>query len=141
MSKHTVTSDPMARQPAYIESPLFAPPPAPAAAVAPIAAPLPTSHEVSQRDAAWWRHEILVDISRHPEAILPEICQRLGRLPNQISGRISELRAAGLIEFTKKRPHPASGAACMAYSITSRGREELNLNSANTSTKETPHGT
>lgn len=59
------------------------------------------------------RARILNFLKRFPNgATLDEICVALERTPNQISGRLSEMRMAGLIEKTEQKR--ATRTTCLA---------------------------
>jgi hypothetical protein len=87
---------------------------------------LPESVEAAARSSNHWFRLVLEDLARHDLSILPEICQRIGATPNQISGRLTNLREKMyVIDTGQKRAAPGSRAACMVYSITPAGREAL----------------
>lgn len=61
---------------------------------------------------------ILAKLKAFPSGLtLDQLCELLGRTPNQISGRITDLRRAGRIETTSERRETRSGAMAFVHKI------------------------
>lgn len=111
--------------------PLFAQPVAQPSAAAvsqassPAFKPLPKAVDVSAAVSGRRRRQILMVLSCHGERALFEICELLRCEPNQISGRITDLKRDACIDIIGQRPHPRSHVGCDVYAITAAGELEL----------------
>lgn len=86
---------------------------------------LPSSTEVSARIASERYRRILRSISNNGPSTLFELCDRFDVTPNQISGRLTELKRMLLLAIVGQKPHPKSGAACDILDLTPQGRTAL----------------
>ena len=67
------------------------------------------------------RRRILELLQEHGPQTLFELASKLGCHAHQISGRLTDLRADALIEFTgQRRPNPQTGCPAEVYRITNR---------------------
>ena len=104
------------------------PPSSPPAPRDPMTDPRDTSTlagEMAARISGGRRKRILQLLANDGPATLFELCAAFGCQEHQISGRISEFKAEGLIDSIGRRPHPRSGCPCEVYEINDRGRDEL----------------
>lgn len=61
------------------------------------------ANKEANKSKAYWRQRVLGVIAELRQATLEDVCTRLGKSSNSISGRISELRASKSIKIVGKR--------------------------------------
>ncbi len=93
--------------------------------VSPTPARLPRNVDVSARVATGRRQRILQYLVKCGPSTLDEICAVFGVAPNQISGRVSDLKRDNLVAETGLERPSRSGCACQVLEITDAGKEEL----------------
>ncbi len=88
--------------------------------------PIPRATETAASVSSGRKERILQFIVNNGPSTLDEMCTAFEVAPNQISGRVFELKRDLLIEEIGLERPSRSGCACQVYDITRRGREALN---------------
>jgi len=126
MATKTPNTDPTGYGLKILDAPLFSALSNPKSPVSnPRLKPLPTAVSTAAFASASRRLHILRYLAAVENATLDEICQALEVTPNQISGRISDLKRDLLLEETGQYRPSRSGCASMVYQLTGRGRDYL----------------
>ena len=88
---------------------------------------LPKSVDVAGRAAEGRRQKILRYMELNGPTAIHDFCaaQATPTLPNQVSGRFTDMAGELLLCVAGEKAHPISGAACNIYAITDAGRQEL----------------